>query len=903
MSLYSLPSLCASLILVFLLILTVRKSGTSSGARVLFCLILGWFMYASDEFLLINTTSKPAALFFDKMIYFTAVLIIAAFLHLAFIYPMPFGFLASRPYWLVLLYAPALFFIATLPTDYFIAGMQPAFWGWGKVEGSLYQFFRIYLLLYFIGALLTIVLKRRHAGPAARNGLTVLGLAYLMPIVISMTITQILQPLGFDKLNIMAVPVSMVLFSCVITYAVLRQHLLFDMQLLLAPAIKTDKYRFHQKIKALINNLHGQDIDYYKIIRMLHDNLGCAVGLTINGKTVAASGGDEAFKRSRLQAIDRSIEQLQARDNAIQTELQLLSRTTFDNFDTVYGHLEQYGIEALLPICDNGRILGTLKFGRGFSDKIYSRQDFELIQSLWTQLVVALRYIRKLEEQTALKDRLIEQLNQRLSLQQTDFLALDKGQDASIENEIRTVFISNRSDMALPLDNFAKCSNAGEAKTIKNARVFIIDGRMLSTIRESEIKALNKPVIFIGAGKDLIHKIDMRLYDFVAPEQIHERLVLAVSFLDRLNNAIRFRANEVDFVTASPALCSILNRIAKFARNAKSILISGETGTGKELIATYIRTICQKPMISVNCAAISPGLFESAFFGHAKGAFTSADKSHRGYFEQAAHGILFLDEIGELPLDLQAKLLRVIEGSAFQPVGDQRVLNPKIQFIFATNCDLKQMAKDGKFRQDLLYRLDQFSFKVPPLRERRQDIALLCGYYLMHFNNQYDSDARINAAMLETFQSHPWPGNIRQLANTVSNIVLDAKHMQEGSSQVEAISLPEKIKTLESALISASLEKCNNKSMAARDLGIPLSTLRSKLKKLDRRTAIDTIACDTLFNEKTSLVDKLKQYEVSLIQQSLTQCGTQTAAAQALRIPLSTLRSKLKRHNIINHSP
>jgi DNA-binding NtrC family response regulator len=900
LSLFSLPSLGAALALVFLFFFALKKGRRSSGIALLLSIILHSLIYMVCEFLLINTTRRPWALVWDKTIYYAIPVIAANYLHLSFAYLKPCNLLKGRRYLLALIYLPALFLIGLLPTDQLIAGLQPEYWGWGKVEGPFYKYFRIYLMIYIWAAILAIFIRRRHAEPKLRNGMAYLGLAYIGPVIVTTIVTAVLQPMGINAFNIMVHPVSIIYAAGFIAYAIIRQHLLFDMQLLLAPAIKTSKYRFHQQVKALIRQIHGHNLDYGRIVAMLHDALKCAVGLNIDGQPMATCGGDAVFAHAKLTELDQQIEQLHDRENAGTHEVQVLSRATFENFDTLYGHLEASGIEAILPLYHDGRILGTLKFGKGFSDKIYSKQDFQLISALWSQLVVALKYIRKLEEQMAIKDRIITRLNRKIRLLQTDFRSVAGTGQPDPATAVSAVWLSNRRDWMPPLDNCSPCDCLQHALEEKHPDVVITDGRMMSARIQSELNSLKKPLIIIGSARNTPEVSNHRMVDHIPDDQIEERLAPAVQFLGRLQRAVRFQADDIDFITVSRQLLATLTRIEQAAPNAKAILLMGKTGTGKELIAAHIARICKKEMISVNCAAISDDLFESAFFGHEKGAFTSAVRSHRGYLEQTHKGILFLDEISELPMEMQAKLLRILESRAFQRVGGQSFVRPKVQFVFASNRDLHALMEKGEFREDLLYRIDQLSFELPPLCERREDIELLAGYYLMRHKNRYRVDARINAAAMEALKSGAWPGNVRELSNAVLKMVMDAQDKPTGTAIKQKTSLPEMVRSYEAALIQASLKRCTSKNKAAKALGIPVSTLRSKLKKIDLHNAAANlnISSTTQESDNSNLSDKLSQYEISLINKSLKHCSSQSEAARELGIPLSTLRSKAKKHNI-----
>ncbi|MBT8340783.1 MAG: sigma 54-interacting transcriptional regulator [Desulfatitalea sp.] len=898
MSFYSIPSLAAIITLAGLFFYCLFHGKKDTSLKLLLLIIFFFFLYVTCEFLLLNTKDMRIALIWDKLLYFAAVLVVSVYLNLTFCYPKPFTVLKGRRYIYIMLYLPSFFLIAMLPTDLFIAGMQPEYWGWGKVEGILYGCFRIYMMIYFLAALFSCFIKRFSSDACTKNGLDILGIAYLCPVFITLMVILVLQPLKINAFNIMLIPVSIIVFAVIIAYAITHQKLLYDVRLLLAPAIKTRKYRFHQKVKSLIHNLHAHDFDYHRLVGMLHETLRCAVGLEVNGQPVADCGGDAAFRQFQVTALDHEILQLQEAANSGREQLHLLSQATFDNFEQIHAHLEACGIEAILPVFDDGQLLGTLKFGRGFSDKIYSRQDFQLISALCTQLVVALKYIRKLEAQVALKDRLIEKLQQKIALKETQAQFVTTDRVIPSVPPPRVVFIGKSRDITLPLPGVTRYETVDEALKDVRADLFIVDGRHGPPDGAVARLPVDKPLILIGAFDDAPRGLNSRWVDLIAADQVAQRLPAAISFLIRLQRAVRFQAHGHDFVTESPRLLDVLARLGHSAAASKTILITGESGTGKELIAAYAGQVCGQKTISVNCAAISPSLFESAFYGHERGAFTGADLRHQGFLEQADQGILFLDEISELPMEMQAKLLRVIEGAPFQRVGGGDFLQPEVRFICATNRDLKQLVKAGKFREDLLYRLDQLSFVLPALRQRKADIALLSGSFLLRCKWRHRIDARMDAATLEKLETHAWPGNVRELANTVLKHVLEAKNVAARQQSDTPESLPDQLRLLEAALIGDSLQRYTTQRQAADALGIPISTLRSKLKRLDLSTAPDPEMFRLPGSNESSLSETMNLYEACLINETFRQCLTQSEAARRLGIPLSTLRSKLKKHSL-----
>ena len=226
----------------------------------------------------------------------------------------------------------------------------------------------------------------------------------------------------------------------------------------------------------------------------------------------------------------------------------------------------------------------------------------------------------------------------------------------------------------------------------------------------------------------------------------------------------------------SPALQNILRDIELVAPTDATVLIQGETGTGKELVARAVHELSgrsKRPFIMVNCAAIPATLLESELFGHEKGAFTGAFAQKIGRFESAHQGTLFLDEIGEIPLELQPKLLRALQEQEFERLGGGRTINVDVRIVAATNRNLRQMVDDGKFRDDLYYRLHVFPLRVPPLRERREDIPLLIRFFVQRYARRLNrAIEEIPSGALEALTRYNWPGNIRELQHLVERSVI-----------------------------------------------------------------------------------------------------------------------------------
>jgi transcriptional regulator with GAF, ATPase, and Fis domain len=308
-----------------------------------------------------------------------------------------------------------------------------------------------------------------------------------------------------------------------------------------------------------------------------------------------------------------------------------------------------------------------------------------------------------------------------------------------------------------------------------------------------------------------------------------------------------------EIVGNSEALQAVLSRVIKVAPTDSTVLITGETGTGKELIARAIHKQShrsQRAFVSVNCAALPPSLISSELFGHEKGAFTGATQRRLGRFELADGGTIFLDEVGELPPDTQVALLRVLQEREFERVGGTRPIQADVRVIAATNRNLEAARTNGIFRSDLYYRLNVFPIGVPPLRERREDVLMLLEYFVHRFARKAGKEfRRIDRRTLELFQSYDWPGNIRELQNVVERSVIlssdDVFCVDEAWLSSDAGQSSLQLSTAEEAanntqcerqIIETALAKSRGRvsgpNGAAAQLRIPPSTLESKVKSL-----------------------------------------------------------------------
>ena len=314
-----------------------------------------------------------------------------------------------------------------------------------------------------------------------------------------------------------------------------------------------------------------------------------------------------------------------------------------------------------------------------------------------------------------------------------------------------------------------------------------------------------------------------------------------------LQEEIKGRHNFEELIGGSTSLKKVLKNVERVAPTDSAVLITGETGTGKELIARAIHNLSSRkgrPLVKVNCAAIPAGLIESELFGHEKGAFTGALMKKMGRFEVADKGTIFLDEIGELPLDLQSKLLRVLQEGEFERVGGTQTFKVNVRVIAATNRDLEQQSKTGHYRSDLYYRLNVFPIHLPALREREGDIPLLVQYFVRKFATSFGKKIeRIPERMMATLQRYPWPGNIRELEHVIERAVILSEGPElepiEWLSQSEGKSGSEKAVTLEEVErqhIVNVLEQANwrvsGAKGAAKILGLNPTTLEARMKKL-----------------------------------------------------------------------
>ena len=372
-----------------------------------------------------------------------------------------------------------------------------------------------------------------------------------------------------------------------------------------------------------------------------------------------------------------------------------------------------------------------------------------------------------------------------------------------------------------------------------------------------------------GETKNVVESIKRGASEFinkpfdVKEVDIHIQSVLEKSHLkkelDHLKKELKAKSQYETLVGDGPKMLQIKTVIEQVADSELTILIRGESGTGKEIVARMLHTLSNRknePFIKVNCAAIPRDLLEAELFGYEKGAFTGAHKTKPGRFETANKGTIFLDEIGDMPLELQSKLLQVLEQYEFMRVGGIRTIKVDTRIVCATNRDLNKALKDQTIREDLFYRLNEVTINLPPLREKREDIPLLIEHFLQKYNTLYNKKYRpLSSQTIELLQEYDWPGNVRQLENLIKQVVvredediiydtIKASFLHTGSysapttssAQIKSYSLKTRVGDAvaheEKALISEVLTKTNwNRRKAAQLLEISYRSLLYKIKE------------------------------------------------------------------------
>jgi DNA-binding NtrC family response regulator len=435
------------------------------------------------------------------------------------------------------------------------------------------------------------------------------------------------------------------------------------------------------------------------------------------------------------------------------------------------------------------------------------------------------------------------------------------------EEIIRISLADDLRDAGYKVEEFSDAGSALSAFQKSSADIIFTDIKMpemdgLELLKK--VKAVDNETIVIvmtafGTINTAVEAMRNGAYDYIAkPFQADELTLL----LQRVEELLSIKKNystftsrlqeKFDFssvVGSSKAVLETFSLLKTVSPSEATVLITGETGTGKELIANIIHYNSrrkEKPLIKVSCAVLSKEIFESELFGHEKGAFTGADKIKKGRFEIADEGTIYLDDVDDIPLEMQVKLLRVLQEKEFERVGGTETIKTDVRVIASTKADLRQLVIEGKFREDLFYRLNVFPIYLKPLREREEDVIQLANYFIKYHSQ--NKPLKVHEAVYEILKKYSWPGNIRELKNLIERLVLLSSDGEISIDKIPAefYNKPDLIlgtsignKTIEELLaeyeikiLKAALHKtAGNKTKAAEILGIPPSTLRSKIDK------------------------------------------------------------------------
>ena len=539
----------------------------------------------------------------------------------------------------------------------------------------------------------------------------------------------------------------------------------------------------------------------------------------------------------------------------------IISLNHFAELITGYAEAElqgRYCSQALLePLCggrchyldavEGGRHAGSVDFEVSEQNK-GKHNITRIVSPIYGPDHTALGCIEIFQDHTVFKD-LLERVRHddrrlKIILDNLDLgvLTVDRGGHITFfNNQAETITGFNRSNV------LGKSCSMIFGKTTSNDMLLfeetIADGQARST-GEGEIKTRDGHVIPIRANYMALKNEDGRIVGGLAT-------ISDLSLKYQFNSEIRGRYTFYDMVGKDPAMQKIFEIVPVVAATDATVLIGGPTGTGKDVLARVIRNASKrskKPLVKVNCAALPDNLLESEMFGYVKGAFTGAGNDKPGRFQEADGGTIFLDEIGDLPLSLQAKLLRVLEDKEFYPLGSRKTTRVDVRIISATNQNLEQLVKEKRFREDLFYRLNVMRLDLPSLKDRRGDIPLLISHILKRLCATRDTAVeKISNNAMEVLLNHHYPGNVRELENIIEhtlivcqNKIIERKHLPLSLQDSVTSDLPareqpsfeKEIQYSEKTLILDALQKHNwNKGKTASALDMNRSTLWRKMKK------------------------------------------------------------------------
>ena len=385
---------------------------------------------------------------------------------------------------------------------------------------------------------------------------------------------------------------------------------------------------------------------------------------------------------------------------------------------------------------------------------------------------------------------------------------------------------------------------------------------ILATIKDRDPEATVVIITGYGTIKTAVRAMKLGAFDFIAkpftPDELHSLVRRAMKNRQLtienlyLKQSLGQESHSTEIISRSPSMDKVKEMVAMVAPTDSTVLLQGESGTGKGLVARKIHEMSKRrehPFISVDCGSLVRTLFESELFGHVKGAFTGADNTQHGKFEMAHGGTLFFDEISNVNLEVQAKLLKAVEEKRISKVGDHKVVKVDVRIISATNRHLQRAAAEGLFREDLFFRLNVVSIQLPPLRERKEDIPLLVNHFLEKFSNKQGKPIKgLSENALKALSEYTWPGNVRELENTVERLVVFARNKTITTEDLVYSNTvlssvlsrePLRLEEMERRHIIEVLRRTQgNRTQAAQLLGIDRKTLRTKIKKYQIESAL-----------------------------------------------------------------
>ena len=391
-----------------------------------------------------------------------------------------------------------------------------------------------------------------------------------------------------------------------------------------------------------------------------------------------------------------------------------------------------------------------------------------------------------------------------------------------VDDEANTLATLSRA-FRLEGHEAAVCDNANKALELAKSQSFdlilsdvVMPGKDgLALLEELKTQGVSTPVVMMSGQAHIemaVRATRLGALDFLEKPISTEKLLLTVENalklgrLERENRDLANRLGKHEIVWKGETMRRVMAQVERVAASETRVCILGETGTGKELVARTLHERSPRagaPFVTLNCAAVPAELIESELFGHEKGSFTGAASRHLGKFEQAQHGTIFLDEIGDMPLTMQAKLLRVLEEGEVERIGGERAITVDVRVVVATHRDLEAQVRDGKFRQDLFHRVFVFPLRLPPLRERREDIPALIEHFALHVSTTNGwKPMRFAESAMAALEGHPWPGNVRELRNAVERLMLLATS-DEVTAETVALALPPSAAAPDSAMAGA----------------------------------------------------------------------------------------------------